>query len=167
MIGKAFNKPAYTPLERIGRILAEQYDIQVVHAGDNCHTDSRTIVLPSVPTLPDDASEAEKELLKAFERSLEGKLDHEAAHILFTDWEAVERSYMHPLLKSWTNLFEDARIEREMVRMWPGSKKNLEDTQRFLLEEDLKDWSSLNAEQKAFKVAILIIISSFYAGSTY
>jgi len=138
-------QPIYSPLEKLGRILGEAYDIQVVHVGDECKTDGRTIYLPAVP------EDAPKEFIE----TLEGKLDHEVGHVLDTDWHVIMRSYDHDLLKQWTNVCEDARIEKYMTNLWPGCRANLEFLQRFLFDRDLEGWGDIDRDNQLFKVAIL------------
>lgn len=72
----------------------------------------------NIPLLPDDADQA---LVKA----IQGYLDHEAAHIVFTDWDVVAEASAAGMM-SMFNVIEDTYIERAMGERFPGSRYNLE-----------------------------------------
>jgi cobalamin biosynthesis protein CobT len=84
-------------------------------------------VLVNLPYLPDNATD---ELIDA----IQGFLDHEVAHILFTDFtlmgEAAKVGAANML-----NLLEDTRIERCMAEKFSGSAYNLGKTGRFFLDK--------------------------------
>lgn len=85
----------------------------------------------NLPPLPDDA---DPKLLVA----MQGYLDHEVAHIHFTDWPATERIQRYERrLASMVNLIEDIRIEKLIPEMFPGSKLNLERMRRGVFYETL------------------------------
>lgn len=81
----------------------------------------------NLPYLPDNATE---ELIQA----IQGFLDHEVAHILFTDF-MVKGSLTDEGLASMLNLVEDCRIEREMAKRFQGSAFNLGNTRKFFLDK--------------------------------
>ncbi|EGT88684.1 porphyrin biosynthetic protein [Acinetobacter baumannii ABNIH22] len=81
----------------------------------------------NLPYLSDNASE---ELIRA----IQGFLDHEVAHVLFSDFKALN-SVGDYLLKSLANILEDARIEKCMAEKFRGSGSNLDHTAHFFLEE--------------------------------
>ncbi|WP_154943609.1 cobaltochelatase CobT-related protein [Klebsiella grimontii] len=76
-------------------------------------------VLICIPSIPDDASDK-------FLMAIRGFIDHEVAHVLFTDGMAG-RGYI------W-NAVEDTYIERKMGQMFKGSKANLINTQRHVID---------------------------------
>lgn len=81
----------------------------------------------NLPFLPDNATE---ELCLA----IQGFLDHEVAHILFSDFKLsgeASKSSMHPML----NMLEDARIEKAMAARFTGSGHNLAITGKFFLDK--------------------------------
>lgn len=105
-----------TSLERLGRILSRKWDIRVVFEADKCATDGKVVCLPTVP--PD----ASKNLLDA----MQGHLDHEAAHCVFTDFTAVKKAVKKkPKLLTAINALEDPRIEIKWCQMYPGAVLNL------------------------------------------
>jgi nitric oxide reductase activation protein len=100
------------------RSLARGADIRVQFKGTRAYTNGRTVVLPKIRDLAEIAYE------KA--RALIGYAIHELGHILFTDWAEVQRAMTHgKLVKKFENCIEDYRIERELVREFPGAKEDL------------------------------------------
>lgn len=73
--------PFESQLERLARTLTEQFGVAVVCQGDQAFTDGKTIVLPSLP----------EPLEEDLERMMVGYLDHEMAHVAFTDFRQVKR----------------------------------------------------------------------------
>lgn len=73
----------------------------------------------NIPYLPDNASEG---LILA----IQGFIDHEVAHILFTDWKSVQKAYKtNQKLGILHNIVEDTFIERAIGKKFPGSVHNL------------------------------------------
>ena len=108
--------PFESQLERPARTLTEQFGVQVVCQGDNAWTDGRQIVLP---TLPEPLSEE-------LERMTLGYLDHEMAHVAFSDFQvAAEFSRKRRGFEGILNVVEDALIERLAMQRWPGVRRNL------------------------------------------
>ena len=104
-------------LERVARTLTDQFGVQVVCQGDEAWTDGRQIVLPSLPE-PMDGQ---------LERMVVGHLDHEMAHVAFSDFKVVkEFSEKHPGREAMLNVVEDALIEQRAMQRWPGVRANLD-----------------------------------------
>ena len=139
-----------TKLEKVARILSDRYEISVHFSGESCYTDGRTIVLPSIPQLPLDATLERKDEHKAFTDAIEGYLDHEAAHIIWTDWNAVER--VSGNLQAFTNLVEDIRIEARMQEVWKGTKTNLENASKYVVYRMGETWGKRTNLQKVLTV---------------
>lgn len=89
-----------------------------------CDADGKS-VLVNLPYLADNAPE---ELMDA----IEGFLDHEVAHLMFTDFKLTKKSAEERFgtLHGWV---EDTFIERQMTRRFPGCAANLTETGRFFL----------------------------------
>lgn len=51
-----------------------------------------------------------------------GYLAHEAAHVRYTDFEEFRRGATTPVRKTVLNILEDVRIERELGRVYPGTR---------------------------------------------
>jgi hypothetical protein len=74
-----------------------------------------------------------------FIRAIQGFIDHECAHVLYTDWESylLPGDPEDPKIKrqqNMVNIIEDTFIERRIVVDLPGARRNLSDTRRFFLE---------------------------------
>ncbi len=97
--------------EKIAKLLSERWGIQVIMRGTDAYTDGRRIVLPVVP------DNAPAELVAA----VHGTLDHEAGHVIFSEFLAIP----DPFEKLLTNALEDAREEARLIALWPGCAANL------------------------------------------
>ena len=88
------------------------------------------VVSINIPYIPDDASE---ELIYA----INGFLDHEVAHVLFTNFKMAREIESPKLLKAIYNVLEDMRIEELMGNKFPGSKTNLLNVGRFVIDKKI------------------------------
>ncbi len=107
-------------LPLLAAALSDQRGIKVELGGDKAFTDGKTIHLPSLSL---DADESLHSVAAGF-------LDHESAHVLFSDFSAQNGTPLTPLEKFLTNCVEDVRIEALMAERYPGSARNLRDTAR-------------------------------------
>lgn len=105
----------------VAKALSENYGVSLAIYGDQAKTDGKRIVLP---VLPEDDRKAT--ILAR------GYLDHEAAHIRYTDFEIMGGSGLEQVL---TNIIEDVRIEQAMGRRYRGCRENLHEMIRLLVEE--------------------------------
>lgn len=80
----------------------------------------------NLPYVPDNADES---LIDA----IQGFLDHEVAHILFSDFNEISK-IRDKQLHSIMNILEDARIEKAMANKYRGCGTNLNNTTDFFLE---------------------------------
>ncbi|RIK55862.1 MAG: hypothetical protein DCC63_18665 [Nitrospira sp.] len=109
--------PFESQLERLARTLTEQFGVGVVCQGDQAYTDGKTIVLPSLP----------EPLEEDLERMMVGYLDHEMAHVAFSDFRQVRRfNKKHRGFEAMLNVVEDALIEKLAMERWPGVRANLD-----------------------------------------
>jgi cobalamin biosynthesis protein CobT len=109
--------PFESQLERLARTLTEQFGVRVICQGDNAWTDGRQIVLPSLP----------EPLNDNLERMMVGYLDHEMAHVAFSDFGVAEQfAKNHCGFESMLNVVEDALIERRAMQRWSGVRANLD-----------------------------------------
>lgn len=110
----------YTALPVVAATYAENYGVRVVMGHDEASTDGKTIVIPNVP-------ESYPHL-----DCLWGYLSHEAAHCLLTDFSTLEH-IKSPLEHRLFNIFEDTRIERAFIELYPGAAYTLHETARYML----------------------------------
>ena len=117
-------------LENVASALSDKYNIKIMFKGGECYTDGKLIVLPSLP---------EKVPSKLIEL-IRGYLDHEVAHIIFSDFDIFdkilkEEEKTKKPLKFITNAVEDVRIEREMAKVYRGCKLNLQMMNSYVTEK--------------------------------
>lgn len=107
-------------------------DIEVTQIGVEAYVDLAEDGSPkrvNLPFVPETASEE-------FCAAIGGFLDHEVAHILFTDFKVMKTSKSFGEQTYFMlNAIEDARVEKCMAEKFCGSKSNLESTGRFFLDE--------------------------------
>lgn len=91
----------------------------------------------NIPNIPDTAT-------PDFVRAISGFIDHEVGHVLFTDYDVFgkdirdKRDAEDPkkaALHNLHNMMEDTFIEREIVEVFPGSKRNLADLREHFLRK--------------------------------
>ena len=88
-------------LPLLASVLGRKYGVEVRIGGDQAFTNGNIIQLPSLPL---DGDENVIGLLR-------GYLDHEAAHIRATDFDALSTASVTPLEKHIWNMLEDHRVE--------------------------------------------------------
>jgi len=127
-------------LERLARILVEQWKLKVIFTHAQPRTNGKTIYLP---LLPDDASD---ELLRA----TQGYLDHEASHCVHSDFDMLEELARKPKLFLALNALEDPRIEQRWIDIYPGAQSNFD----FAAEWDLRKVAANPAQAWATRTAL-------------
>lgn len=105
--------------------------LKVTQRGSQAYVQANTRTMKpeiiNIPSIPDNAT-------PGFIAAIGGFIDHEVGHVLFTDWKyyggdgiRVKRhSVEGRALANAHNIFEDTLVEREMVKVFPGSRKNLQ-----------------------------------------
>lgn len=124
-------------LEKVARIITQQYGVQVKFEGDRAYTNGKQIVLPSLP------ASLTEEIIK----DMHGYLDHEAAHCIFTDFQALTGicSDFHHYL---TNHCEDVRIEKCMIEKYSGCALHLNPLNYKWHKIALSKWSELSPQHR-------------------
>ena len=106
--------------------------IRVTQQGVNAYVKANHLgepVVVNLPYLPDNATE---ELCQA----IQGFLDHEVAHILFTEFPLMGKANAQGRQIGFLlNALEDPRIEKEMAKRFQGSAYNLAITGKFYLDK--------------------------------
>ncbi|MBK8270261.1 MAG: VWA domain-containing protein [Planctomycetes bacterium] len=101
----------------MARTLTDRFGVTVVCRGESAYTDGRQIVLPSLPDPMDED----------LERMIVGYLDHEMAHVAFSDFDQVVAfNQQYPGAEAMLNVVEDALIEKLAMQRWPGVRANLD-----------------------------------------
>ena len=105
-------QPLIGALPIIAKMLGRKLGVEVVIGAPQAATDGNTIYLPALPA--DDP---------ALAVLVNGFIDHEAAHVRFTDWTLPKPE--QPLEGRLVNILEDVRIERALGQQYPGTRANL------------------------------------------
>ena len=103
-------------LPLLASILGRKYGVQVRIGGNKAFTNGNIIQLPSLPLDCDDV------LLGL----IRGYVDHEAAHIRDTDFDALKAANLSPLEKHIWNSIEDWRVENVLASIYPGCRENFQ-----------------------------------------
>lgn len=108
------------PLALIAKVLGRKYDVTVTIAGQVACTSGKEITIPVV-------SGPQAEALA------HGYIDHEAAHVRYTDFSVrLTNDFAGDLL----NILEDVRIELAIGLEYPGCIANLRELTRLLVEQE-------------------------------
>ena len=112
-----FHATTIRALPLIASMLGDKLGVKVnIGNTANACTDGNTIYLPALPV---DADEKLYYLVSSF-------IDHESAHIRFTDFQVLDNANMSPLEKHIWNAIEDWRIEHELVKRYPGCREHFD-----------------------------------------
>ncbi|TDX26783.1 cobalamin biosynthesis protein CobT [Modicisalibacter xianhensis] len=107
----------HNALPIVAAAYGRKFGVKVVIGNDMAYTDGKTIV---VPNIPEDYPHQD---------ALWGYVAHESAHVRLTDFSVHWDAGLHHRL---TNIIEDARIEREMIAIYPGMAHTLNEVARYM-----------------------------------
>lgn len=108
----------------VAAALGRRLGVRVEIHGDRARTNGNIIQLPATS---DESAE--------YREVAWGYLAHEAAHLRWTDFDIFQSAGTLPIRQSLLNIIEDIRIERNLVNLYPGTRRSLETTVgRVLLE---------------------------------
>lgn len=110
------NKDILNCFPLLASVLGDSYGVKVRIGGDKAMTDGKTIYLPAL------SPELDKETMAA----ARGYLDHEAAHIRHTDFDALKNAGLNKLEAWLFNAIEDWRVEKKLSEAFPGCARNFE-----------------------------------------
>jgi len=96
----------------------------------------------NLPALPAGTVMSEHEY-----RVYNGYIDHESAHLRWSDFKYLEVDKKDPILKHMVNLVEDIRIENKQIETYPGSRKFLDALCYHVDKEDPSAGVRTQAEQ--------------------
>ena len=100
---------------------------------------TRKPISVNIPNISENAS-------ADFVLAIQGFIDHEVAHVLLTDWNyygaaPTPQQMKDPKVKilcNMHNIVEDTMIEREIVKIFPGSRKNISNLRDHFIEKITK-----------------------------
>ena len=135
------NHPLKNALPIVAAAYGEKFGVKVLIQGQDAFTDGERIVIPTAN--PDDPH---------YQQIAWGYLAHEAAHIRHTNFEMVQKASSKPIRKALLNIIEDVRIENELAKDYPGTRRSISqvieymvDTQQMCVPEELEPASNLQA----------------------
>ena len=102
-------------LPLVASVLSKKYGVNVIVGGDTAFTEGKNI---HIPTLPISSDEHVLCMVRGF-------IDHESAHIRFTDFDLLAKEKLDTLTFHIFNTIEDWRVENELAKLFPGSQVNL------------------------------------------
>lgn len=138
-------------VEKLSRILSNKWDIKVVFGSKVPITTGKVIYLP---TIPNDAS-------KDFLTVVQGHLDHETAHVLFTDFEVLKTIDLNDKkLYLLVNGLEDSRIEKEYCDVWQGAHYNLKKSLEWALIKMVERQNGTNRWDELRSISRLIYLTT-------
>ncbi|WP_282064024.1 VWA domain-containing protein [Vibrio rotiferianus] len=135
------NHPLKNALPIVAAAYGEKFGVKVLIQGQDAFTDGERIVIPTAN--PDDPN---------YQQIAWGYLAHEAAHIRHTNFDMVQKASSKPIRKALLNIIEDVRIENELAKDYPGTRRSISqvieymvDTQQMCVPEQLEPASNLQA----------------------
>uniref|UniRef100_UPI00404755DB VWA domain-containing protein n=1 Tax=Rheinheimera sp. TaxID=1869214 RepID=UPI00404755DB len=135
------NHPLKNALPIVAAAYGEKFGVKVLIQGQDAFTDGERIVIPTAN--PDDPH---------YQQIAWGYLAHEAAHIRHTNFDMVQKASSKPIRKALLNTIEDVRIENELAKDYPGTRRSISqvieymvDTQQMCVPEQLEPASNLQA----------------------
>lgn len=135
------NHPLKNALPIVAAAYGEKFGVKVLIQGQDAFTDGERIVIPTAN--PDDPH---------YQQIAWGYLAHEAAHIRHTNFDMVKKASSKPIRKALLNIIEDVRIENELAKGYPGTRRSISqvieymvDTQQMCVPEQPEPASNLQA----------------------
>ncbi|MBY7817004.1 VWA domain-containing protein [Vibrio fluvialis] len=135
------NHPLKSALPIVAAAYGEKFGVKVLIQGQDAFTDGERIVIPTAN--PDDPH---------YQQIAWGYLAHEAAHIRHTNFDMVKKASSKPIRKALLNIIEDVRIENELAKDYPGTRRSISqvieymvDTQQMCVPEQPEPASNLQA----------------------
>lgn len=104
-----------------------------------CDTRTRKPTSVNIPMIPENSDDD-------FIFAIQGFIDHEVGHVLLTDWNyyggaPTAQELRDPKVQAFQNthnIVEDTMIEREIVKIFPGSKRNIARLREHFIERITK-----------------------------
>lgn len=116
-------KTVYSALPIVAAMYGDRFGIKIKISKDDAYTDGNTVTIPNIP-------EDYPNMDAVF-----GYVAHEAGHIRSTDFTTKHR-WGDGVHKGLFNIIEDARIEQEMMKIYPGTTQTLNATSEYGVDQD-------------------------------
>lgn len=129
-------------LPLLASVLGNTYGVHVRIGGSDACTNGNMIQLPSLPV---DCGEELLLLVRGF-------IDHESAHIRYTDFKAFKEAALDAVTKNLFNAIEDWRVENRLAAVFPGCRHNFHELiRRFFVEDATRE----RAGEISFALSVL------------
>ncbi|MBU2964933.1 VWA domain-containing protein [Amphritea sp. 2_MG-2023] len=117
------NHPLKNALPIVAAAYGEKFGVKVLIQGQDAFTDGERIVIPTAN--PDDPH---------YQQIAWGYLAHEAAHIRHTNFDMVQKASSKPIRKALLNIIEDVRIENELAKDYPGTRRSISQVIEYMVD---------------------------------
>ncbi|ETF13664.1 VWA domain-containing protein [Escherichia coli] len=117
------NHPLKNALPIVAAAYGEKFGVKVLIQGQDAFTDGERIVIPTAN--PDDPH---------YQQIAWGYLAHEAAHIRHTNFDMVKKASSKPIRKALLNIIEDVRIENELAKDYPGTRRSISQVIEYMVD---------------------------------
>jgi len=157
-----FNKNVFeSALQKTARTISSKYDVNIIFDGNTVKkatptASGKTIILPSTIEL---LEEKDQNLLAGF-------LDHEVGHVMFTDWDSLDKAFKGkeedpetPYDHLFWNLLEDVSIEDKIRRTFPGVGENLDFMHKAMLDENEEKVQTMDLKDGSFDKILIYMIA--------
>ncbi len=154
MIAMLHSRDILNSLPLLAAVLGRHYGVEVRIGGDEAKTNGHVILIPALP------QDCEAELL-GYAR---GYIDHEAAHIRHSDFEALKRAKLDAVTFTITNAIEDWRVEERQAELFPGCRQHFDWLTRKLCLEGGREETEKAGTSPAFSMLeYVILVTSAWA----
>lgn len=145
------NKDILNCLPLLASILGRNYGVTVQIGGDSAYTNGNEIHIPSLPL---DCDEEMVGLAR-------GYIDHESAHIRFTDFEALQKAELDPVTHHIWNSIEDWRVEEKLSSFYPGCRQHFHWLARKIFVEDKRQEEAGDKPASSILEYVLLSVRSW------
>ena len=115
-------------------ILGKQYNITVEIGGTTAYTNGKTIHLPSL----------KMDMDELYINMTRGYVDHEAAHIRYTDFQLLHKANLTKIQFHLFNIIEDRRVENENI-FRDAERTSISSSRIFLERKDKRPEATLRS----------------------
>ena len=143
------NKDILNCLPLLASILGRNYGVTVQIGGDSAYTNGNEIHIPSLPL------NCDKEMVWL----ARGYIDHESAHIRFTDFEVLQEAKLDPVTHHLWNSIEDWRVEERLSSLYPGCRQHFQWLARKIFVEDTDKRQEEAGDKPASSILKYVLLS--------
>ena len=143
------NKDILNSLPLLASVLGRNYGVTVQIGGDSAYTNGNEIHIPSLPL------NCDEEMV----RLARGYIDHESAHIRFTDFEVLQEAKLDPVTHHLWNSIEDWRVEERLSSLYPGCRQHFQWLARKIFVENTDKKQEEAGDKPASSILEYVLLS--------